>query len=145
MKQGQNRIFGYFQYFIGADRSRDSLICLRLVILTDLEVSQLVRLLVRRHHPQPVPEVVFLQVLLGEVLQIPEKRGSFVNNPIWTSNNVNVKQIQIWRTSLHLLENCFSDETLILFFMRPTWTMLPRFPVLPLTLILSLRKVSYWK
>lgn len=46
--------------------------------------------------------------------------------------------------SSHLLENCFSDVTLILFFMRPTWTMLPRFPVFPFTLILSFRKVSYW-
>lgn len=44
----------------------------------------------------------------------------------------------------HLLENCFSDVTLILFFMRPTCTMLPRFPVFPFTLILSLRKVSCW-
>lgn len=66
--------------FYSAARSRDSLICLRLVILTDLEVSQFVRLLVRRHHSQPVPEVVFLQVLLGEVLQIPEKRGNFIYN-----------------------------------------------------------------
>lgn len=49
-----------------------SLIRLRLLILlTDLEVAQLVRLLIRRHHPQPVTEVVLLQVLLGQVLQIP--------------------------------------------------------------------------
>ncbi|TNN41197.1 hypothetical protein EYF80_048625 [Liparis tanakae] len=47
------------------------------------------------------------------------------------------------KTRRHLLENCFSDVTLILFFRRPTCTTLPRFPVLPLTLILSLRKVSY--
>lgn len=48
------------------------LVCLRLlVILADLEVSQLVRLLVRGHHPQPVAEVVLLQVLLCQVLQIP--------------------------------------------------------------------------
>lgn len=51
-----------------------SLIRLRLVVLADLEVSQLVRLLVGRHHSQPVTQVVFLQVLLGEVLQIPEQQ-----------------------------------------------------------------------
>lgn len=48
------------------------LVCLRLlVVLADLEVSQLVRLLVRGHHPQPVAQVVLLQVLLCQVLQIP--------------------------------------------------------------------------
>lgn len=48
------------------------LVCLRLlVVLTDLEVTQLVRLLVRRHHSQPVTEVVLLQVLLSQILQIP--------------------------------------------------------------------------
>lgn len=48
------------------------LVCLRLlVVLADLEVTQLVRLLVRRHHSQPITEVVLLQVLLREVLQIP--------------------------------------------------------------------------
>lgn len=50
----------------------------------------------------------------------------------------------LWHFSFYLLENCFSDVTLILFFMRPTWTMSPRFPVFPFTLIFSLRKVSYW-
>lgn len=39
--------------------------------MTDLEVTQLVRLLVGRHHPQPVAEVVLLQVLLRQVLQVP--------------------------------------------------------------------------
>lgn len=49
-----------------------SLVCLRLlVVLTDLEVAQLVRLLVGRHHSEPVTQVVLLQVLLGKVLQIP--------------------------------------------------------------------------
>ena len=47
------------------------LVSLRLVVLlADLEVAQLVRLLVRRHHPQPITQVVLLQVLLGEVLQV---------------------------------------------------------------------------
>lgn len=40
------------------------LVCLRLlVVLADLEVTQLVRLLVRRHHSEPVTQVVLLQVL----------------------------------------------------------------------------------
>lgn len=51
-----------------------------LVVLTDLEVPQLVRLLIRRHHPQPITEVVLLQVLLCQILQIPnvEKCGCLV-------------------------------------------------------------------
>lgn len=49
------------------------LVCLRLlVVLADLEVTQLIRLLVRCHHPEPVTQVVLLQVLLGEILQVPE-------------------------------------------------------------------------
>lgn len=59
--------------FSGHTHSCDRLlVCLRLlVVLADLEVTQLVRLLVRRHHSQPITEVVLLQVLLCEVLQIP--------------------------------------------------------------------------
>lgn len=44
-----------------------------LLVLVDLEVAQLVALLGVSHNPQPVPEVVLLEVLLGEVLQIPER------------------------------------------------------------------------
>lgn len=43
-----------------------------LLILVDLEVAQLVALLGVGHHPQPVPQVVFLQVLLGQILKVPE-------------------------------------------------------------------------
>ncbi len=50
-----------------------SFISIRLIILTDLEVAQLVAFLIRRHHPQPVSQVVLLQVLLCEVLKIPEE------------------------------------------------------------------------
>lgn len=53
-----------------------------LVVLTDLEVTQLVRLLVWRHHPEPVTQVVLLQVLLCQVLQIPgrQRRVVFINS-----------------------------------------------------------------
>lgn len=53
------------QTAVALRRSR-LLVRLRLfvVVLTDLEVTQLVRLLVGRHHSQPVTEVVLLQVLL---------------------------------------------------------------------------------
>lgn len=44
-----------------------------LFVLVDLEVAQLVALLGVRHHPQPVPEVVLLQVLLGQILQVPAR------------------------------------------------------------------------
>lgn len=55
----------------------DLILLFLLLILVDLEVAQLVALLGVSHHPQPVPEVVLLQILLGEILQVPEnKRGS---------------------------------------------------------------------
>lgn len=44
-----------------------------LFILIDLEVAQLVALLGVGHDPQPVPEVVLLQILLGKILQVPER------------------------------------------------------------------------
>lgn len=44
-----------------------------LFILVDLEVAQLIALLGVGHNPQPVPEVVLLQIFLGKILQIPEK------------------------------------------------------------------------
>ncbi len=46
---------------------------LLLLVLVDLEVAQLVALLGVGHDAQPVPEVVLLQVLLGEILQISER------------------------------------------------------------------------
>lgn len=39
-------------------------------LIADLEVSQLIRCLITSDHSQPVPEVVLLQVLLGQVLQV---------------------------------------------------------------------------
>ena len=51
------------------------LVVLLLLILVDLEVAQLVALLGVRHHAQPVPQVVLLQVLLGQVLQVPGGGG----------------------------------------------------------------------
>lgn len=41
-------------------------------LVVDLEVTELVGVLGGGDHTQPVPQVVFLQVLLGQVLQIPE-------------------------------------------------------------------------
>lgn len=48
---------------------------LLLLILVDLEVAQLIALLGVGYDPQPVPEVVLLQVLLGEILQVPGGRN----------------------------------------------------------------------
>lgn len=50
----------------------DLIFLLLLFVLVDLEVAQLVALLGVSHHPQPVPEVVLLQILLGKIFQIPE-------------------------------------------------------------------------
>merc|ERR1712177_93489 len=48
---------------------------LLIVVVVDLEVSQLVAVLGVGNHTQPVPQVVFLQVLLGEVLQVALGEG----------------------------------------------------------------------
>lgn len=44
-----------------------------LFVLVDLEVAQFVAFLGVRHDPQPVSEVVLLQVLLGQILQVPAR------------------------------------------------------------------------
>lgn len=56
-----------------------SLVHLGFVILTDLEVSQLVRLFIRRHDTQPVSQIILLQVFLCEIFQIPEGKDMFTN------------------------------------------------------------------
>merc|ERR1712177_34845 len=48
---------------------------LLIVVVVDLEVSQLVAVLGVGNHTQPVPQVVFLQVLLGEVLKVALGEG----------------------------------------------------------------------
>ena len=41
-------------------------------LVVDLEVTELVGVLGGGDHTQPVPQVVLLQVLLGQILKIPE-------------------------------------------------------------------------
>merc|ERR1719433_1754600 len=48
---------------------------LLIVVVVDLEVSQLVAVLGVGNHTQPVPQIVFLQVLLGKVLQVALREG----------------------------------------------------------------------
>merc|ERR1719365_210858 len=48
---------------------------LLIVVVVDLEVSQLVAVLGVGNHTKPVPQVVFLQVLLGEVLKVALGEG----------------------------------------------------------------------
>lgn len=47
------------------------LVVVLLLVLVDLEVAQLVALLAVGHDAQPVSEVVLLQILFGEIFQIP--------------------------------------------------------------------------
>lgn len=71
VKEEENR---HFCLIDGLLKVMESLIFLLfLFVLVDLEVAQLVALLGVRHDPQPVPEVVLLQVLLGQVLQVPAR------------------------------------------------------------------------
>lgn len=49
-------------------------ILLLLFILIDLEVAKLIALLGVGHHTQPVTEVVFLQILLGQILQVSARQ-----------------------------------------------------------------------
>merc|ERR1719175_354599 len=48
---------------------------LLIVVVVDLEVSQLVAVLGVGNHTQPVPQVVLLQVLFGEVLKVALGEG----------------------------------------------------------------------
>merc|ERR1719412_3008924 len=45
------------------------------LLIVDLEVSELVAVLGAGHHTEPVPQVVLLQILLGEVLQVSLGEG----------------------------------------------------------------------
>ena len=45
------------------------------LLIVDLEVSELVAVLGAGHHTKPVPQVVLLQILLGEVLQVSLGEG----------------------------------------------------------------------
>ena len=47
------------------------LIFIVIFFLVDLEVAEVVGIFVRGNNPQPITEVVLLQVFLGKVLQIP--------------------------------------------------------------------------
>lgn len=51
------------------------LIFILALILSNVEVSQFINIpvLVGSNHPKPIPHIVFLQVLLSQVLEIPEK------------------------------------------------------------------------
>lgn len=62
-----------------------------LFVLIDLEVAQFVALLGVRHDPQPVPEVVLLQVLLGQILQVPARNTEPSKNmkSCWSSRQLN--------------------------------------------------------
>lgn len=56
-------------------QSSDSLLVFILIFLlfiVDLEVAQLIRVLRVGDNSQPVPKVVFLQILLSKVLQVPK-------------------------------------------------------------------------
>merc|ERR1712157_609689 len=46
------------------------------ILIVDLEVSELVAVLGGSNHAEPVPQVVLLQVLLGQVLEVPLGEGS---------------------------------------------------------------------
>lgn len=77
-RRGRKMWFSFytvFMFILLRSNASSLLVSLRLIIfLADLEVTQLICLLVRRHHPEPVTQVVLLQVLLGEILQVPAGR-----------------------------------------------------------------------
>lgn len=59
-----------------------------LFVLVDLEVAEFVALLGVRHNPQPVPEVILLQVLLGQILQVPKRNtGQRTMKRCWSVSN----------------------------------------------------------
>lgn len=56
------------------------LVFLLTLILSDVEVSQLIDItvLVGSNYTKPIPHVVLFQVLLSQVFQIPEQGGKFI-------------------------------------------------------------------
>merc|ERR1719334_862 len=74
-----NRQRYWFVYSMANERAHSLLVALLislLLVVVDLEVAQLVRVLGGRDDTQPVPELVLLQVLLGEVLQVSLREGN---------------------------------------------------------------------
>lgn len=55
------------------------LVLFLLLVLVDLEVAQLVALLAVGHYAQPITQVILLQVLFGEIFQIPEEKTESVH------------------------------------------------------------------
>jgi hypothetical protein len=55
-----------------------ALIFLLALVLGDVEVPELigVAFLVGRNHAKPIPHVVLLQVLLGQVLEVPDNTAN---------------------------------------------------------------------
>ena len=47
-----------------------------LFVIVDLEVSELIRVLGGGNDTEPVPQIVLLQVFLGQILQIPLAEGN---------------------------------------------------------------------
>ena len=80
-------------------------------ILTNLEVTRFISVLVRCNPWSQPPKLFFLRYFLVRYFK-------------------------------YLLENCFSETTMILFLKRSMWTTFPRFPVFPFTLTFSRRNCS---
>ena len=58
-----------------------TLIFLLALILGNVEIPELIdaAVLVGCNHTQPIPHIMLLQVLLGQVFQVPDKNGEWFN------------------------------------------------------------------
>ena len=71
----QNMYLFYFAILVGGSTGGLGLVfsLFFLLFIVDLEVPQLVSCFVTGDHTKPIPQIIFLQVLLGQVFQVPER------------------------------------------------------------------------
>lgn len=116
-----------------------------LFLIVNLEVSEFVWILGAGHNPQPISEVILLQVLLSQVFEVPKTRLEKENNWVWTNEEIN-PQGRMRKTGKttkpHLFEKLMSALMIILDLLFSMFTLCPKLLVFPLTLILSCKNFS---
>ena len=84
-------------------------------LIVNLEVAQLVSILRAGNHPQPIHQIVLLQVLLGQILQIPLgvrdicTEGEFV--PLSVNAHIVTKVVGLAMHLYTLVEELFKAAT----------------------------------
>ena len=84
------------------------------LIIIDLEVPELIRVLRGSNHTKPVPQVIFLQVLLGQILKVTfaewDSRGQH-NLVLFTAKGNVLSEIIGFATNLKSINKQFIQTT----------------------------------